>query len=127
MTKRAAESGLEFFSAWFCPYAQRAWIALEHHGLKYNKVEGLLPDAPCSQDFKGYKKHPRLLELNPKGLVPTLCEDGMPPVYESAVCVEYIDELAQRSGGNLDRTLMPGSPAERAALRLKVDWINKSL
>jgi len=62
MTKRAAESGLEFFSAWFCPYAQRAWIALEHHGLKYNKVEGLLPDAP-GQDFKGYKKHPRLLEL----------------------------------------------------------------
>ena len=62
MTKRAAESGLEFFSAWFCPYAQRAWIALEHHGLKYNKVEGLLPDAP-GQDFKGYKKHPKLLEL----------------------------------------------------------------
>jgi len=52
----------------------------------------------------------------------------MPPVYESAVCVEYIDELARdRSGGNLNRTLMPGSPAERAALRLKVDWINKSL
>ena len=62
MTKRAAETGLEFFSAWFCPYAQRAWTALEHHGLKYSKVEGLLPDAP-GQDFKGYKKHPRLLEL----------------------------------------------------------------
>lgn len=162
MTKRAAETGLEFFSAWFCPYAQRAWIALEHHGLKYSKVEGLLPDAP-GQDFKSYKKHPRLLELtfdlmlrwqlfsflsifsgrqewdagshtrssclsfgrNPKGLVPTLCEDGMPPVYESAVCVEYIDELAARGGGN--SSLMPGSPAERAALRLKVDWINKIL
>jgi len=66
---------------------------------------------------------------NPKGLVPTLCEDGMPPVYESAVCVEYIDELASRdrSGGHFFHTLMPGSPAERAALRLKVDWINKSL
>eukprot|EP00438_Fugacium_kawagutii_P028710 Skav229184 [mRNA] locus=scaffold1004:268023:268682:- [translate_table: standard] len=123
MTKRAAESGLEFFSAWFCPYAQRAWIALEHHGLKYSKVEGLLPDAP-GQDFKGYKKHPRLLELNPKGLVPTLCEDGMPPVYESAICVEYIDELAAGRGNS---SLMPGSPAERAALRLKVDWINKIL
>lgn len=71
----------------------------------------------------------RIFQLrNPKGLVPTLCEDGMPPVYESAVCVEYIDELARdRSGGNLNRTLMPGSPAERAALRLKVDWINKRL
>ena len=59
----------------------------------------------------------------------TLCEDGMPPVYESAVCVEYIDELASRdrSGGHFFHTLMPGSPAERAALRLKVDWINKSL
>ncbi|CAK9038947.1 Glutathione S-transferase U16 (AtGSTU16) (GST class-tau member 16) [Durusdinium trenchii] len=128
MSKRAADktvsAGLEFFSAWFCPYAQRAWIALEHHGLKYRKIEGLLPDAP-GEDFKGYKKHPRLLELNPKGLVPTLAEDGMPPVYESSVCVEYIDEIAACCGER--PSLMPGTPAERAALRLKVDWINKNL
>ena len=58
---------------------------------------------------------------NPKGLVPTLSEgEGKPPVCESAVCVEYIDELAG------SRSLLPGSPAERAAIRLKVDWINKS-
>lgn len=78
-------------------------------------------------DTNGWIPHEKFLSFgrNPKGLVPTLCEDGMPPVYESAVCVEYIDELAARSGGN--SSLMPGSPAERAALRLKVDWINKIL
>ena len=84
-------------------------------------------DAMTCHDTMNWSHFSATKLRNPKGLVPTLCEDGMPPVYESAVCVEYIDELAQRSGGNLDRTLMPGSPAERAALRLKVDWINKSL
>mmetsp|Transcript_20229 Transcript_20229/g.36687 ORF Transcript_20229/g.36687 Transcript_20229/m.36687 type:complete len:264 (+) Transcript_20229:53-844(+) len=126
--KRPREEGepLEFFSAWFCPYAQRAWIALEHHGLKYQKVEGLLPDAP-GDDFAGYKKHPRLLELNPKGLVPTLCEgSGSSPVFESAVCVEYVDELASKSG-TAAASLLPGSPSERAALRLEADWVNKNL
>lgn len=61
MTKRPPP--LDFFSAWFCPYAQRAWIALEHHGLKFRKLEGLEPDAVDAAQFKGYKKHPKLLEL----------------------------------------------------------------
>mmetsp|Transcript_45794 Transcript_45794/g.106374 ORF Transcript_45794/g.106374 Transcript_45794/m.106374 type:complete len:267 (+) Transcript_45794:39-839(+) len=128
--KRPREEGepLEFFSAWFCPYAQRAWIALEHHGLKYQKVEGLLPDAP-GPDFVAYKKHPRLLELNPKGLVPTLCQgSNAPAVYESNVCVEFADELAtSKSNGAAAASLLPGTPSERAALRLEADWVNKSL
>eukprot|EP00927_Polykrikos_kofoidii_P077848 TRINITY_DN74752_c0_g1_i1.p1 TRINITY_DN74752_c0_g1~~TRINITY_DN74752_c0_g1_i1.p1 ORF type:complete len:274 (+),score=37.69 TRINITY_DN74752_c0_g1_i1:68-889(+) len=122
---------LEFFSAWFCPYAQRAWIALEHHGLPYQRHEALKPDKP-GEDFVGYIKLPRLLELNPKGLVPTLSEgEGTPPVYESAICVEYIDELALRSAANGDgaafgsASLLPGGPCERAQLRMRADWVNR--
>jgi len=118
---------LEFFSAWFCPYAQRAWIALEHHGVPFKKVEGLLPDRP-GEEFVGYIKNPRLLELNPKGLVPTISEGpGTPPVYESLVCIEYIDELGAGGGElNVDgATLLPGSPSQRADLRLKSDWVNR--
>eukprot|EP00928_Gymnodinium_smaydae_P075613 TRINITY_DN58628_c0_g1_i1.p1 TRINITY_DN58628_c0_g1~~TRINITY_DN58628_c0_g1_i1.p1 ORF type:complete len:272 (+),score=28.52 TRINITY_DN58628_c0_g1_i1:150-965(+) len=114
---------LEFFSAWFCPYAQRAWIALEHHGLPYKKIEGLIPDKP-GEDFVGYVKNPRLLELNPKGLVPTISEgNDSPPVYESLICVEYIDELA--SGLSTDVSLLPGAPSARADLKLKADWVNR--
>lgn len=113
---------LEFFSAWFCPYAQRAWIALEHHGLPYKKVEGLLPDKPGEQ-FVGYIKNPRLLELNPKGMVPTISEGpGSPPVYESLVCVEYVDEVA---GAGAAGSLLPGRACERAQLRVQADWVNR--
>lgn len=58
-------------------------------------------------------------------MVPVLSEEGMPPVCESLVCVEYVDELAALHGGA--SSLLPGSPAERAALRVKVDWINRNL
>lgn len=30
-----AEDGVELYSAWFCPFAQRAWIAAEEKGIKY--------------------------------------------------------------------------------------------
>lgn len=121
---KKARGDIEFFSAWFCPYAQRAWIALEHHGLQYNKVEGLLPDK-AGTDFVGYVKNPRLLELNPKGLVPTLSEGpGTTPVFESLIAVEYVDEKAKE--GTTDATLLPGTPAARAGLRLKADWVNKN-
>ena len=30
---------ITFYSAWYCPFAQRAWIALEHLGLPYTYVE----------------------------------------------------------------------------------------
>jgi len=115
---------LEFFSAWFCPYAQRAWIALEHHKLPFKKLDGLLPDQPGT-DFVGYIKNPRLLELNPKGLVPTISEgEGTPPVYESLFCIEYADELA-KAVGSPTPSLFPGTPAERASLRVKADWVNR--
>lgn len=122
----AGPTEVEFFSAWFCPYAQRAWIALEHHGVPYKKVEGLLPDKP-GEDFVGYIKNPRLLELNPKGLVPTLSEGpSSPPVYESLVCVEYIDELAGGPIPSAAPSLLPGPPSQRAELRLQADWVNKN-
>jgi glutathione S-transferase len=63
---------INFYSAWFCPYAQRAWLTLEHHGIKYNYIESLTVKKDQSEGDHGYDKHPRLLQLNPKGLVPTI-------------------------------------------------------
>jgi glutathione S-transferase len=53
---------LKFYTAWFCPYAHRAHITLEHLKLPYEKIEA----------YDGTNKDPRLLELNPKGQVPTI-------------------------------------------------------
>jgi glutathione S-transferase len=88
-----AKPRVKLFSAWFCPYAQRAWTALNLLEIPYEKIEALtlVKDPEKSGGVKrtsegeektgdgapiakteGYLKHPRLLELNPKGLVPTM-------------------------------------------------------
>jgi len=59
---------IRFYSAWFCPYAQRAWMVLNNLGCTYNLIESLVVD----NTTQVYKKNSRLLEINQKGLVPTL-------------------------------------------------------
>ncbi len=62
----------KFFSAWFCPYAQRAWLVLEHHQIPFEYIESLTVNKNQEEGDNGYTKNARLLQLNPKGLVPTL-------------------------------------------------------
>lgn len=79
------EQPLVFYSAWFCPYAQRVWMALnEHPNIQYQLVESLGSGLEAS-----YTKHPDLLACNPKGLVPTLVV--MPQQQKTNI---------SRSGGN---------------------------
>mmetsp|Transcript_25474 Transcript_25474/g.58790 ORF Transcript_25474/g.58790 Transcript_25474/m.58790 type:complete len:265 (-) Transcript_25474:252-1046(-) len=103
---------IKFYSSWFCPYAQRAWLALEYHGVPFRLIESL---EVVGDD---YVKNPNLLCINPKGLVPTLevpsdmlsaqqrddkrwaveaSTESLPPssvvVTESIDCVEFIDGL----------------------------------
>ena len=59
---------VRFYSAWFCPYAQRAWMVLNNLGISHTLIESLEVD----EASHAYKKNTRLLEINPKGLVPTL-------------------------------------------------------
>ena len=72
-----AAAPLKFYSAWFCPYAQRAWIALEHTGVPFERIEAL----KLNEDRNSYWKDDRLLAVNPKGLVPTLT---LPPRASSS-------------------------------------------
>lgn len=58
------------YSAWFCPYAQRVWCALNYFRVDYDLVEALGSGMDAA-----YTKHPDLLKWNPKGLVPTLVSD----------------------------------------------------
>ena len=78
-------------SSWFCPFAQRAWIALNHRGIAYDWVEALDWNADGS-----YKKAPVLLAHNPQGLVPTIIgrHGSGEVVTESSICVEFADDFA---------------------------------
>jgi glutathione S-transferase len=35
----SGEAEVDFFCSWFCPFAQRAWIALEEKGVRYTYRE----------------------------------------------------------------------------------------
>lgn len=59
-------ASVTLLTAWFCPFAQRARIALEEKGIGYEAVESL------EVVGDGYKKNPDLLQYNPSGLVPVL-------------------------------------------------------
>ena len=57
-------------------------------------------DADDREDFWYHYKSPGLLEANPLGMVPTLVDEGGRVVTESAVCVQFVDELARVRGGS---------------------------
>ena len=56
-------------------------------------------DADDREDFWYHYKSPGLLEANPLGMVPTLVDEDGRVVTESAVCVQFVDELARVRGG----------------------------
>lgn len=116
---------IELLSAWFCPYAQRAWIALEEKCPgKFTVTESMTIDTPS----KRFEKTALLLEKNAKGQVPVIIDrrgdngDKGAVVYESLVCVEYVDEAVE------DGTkLLPGPPSQRARARMMAQSLNDEI
>jgi len=119
---RGAQSTI-LYCSWFCPYAQRAWIALEEKGVEYQYVEinpyemgerpGTYTKIALSIEEKR-RKYPDFVATSPRGLVPGIRrtqESAQYSVWESAVCMEYIDEAYEGS------PLMPSDPAQRAHVR----------
>jgi len=83
-----AESELVFFNAFFCPYAQMAWIALNEKGVadRAEFVEGL---TIVGGD---YQVHPRLRKLGHLG-VPTIYHKSSGTVVGgSTECIIFIDD-----------------------------------
>lgn len=124
----------KFLTAWFCPYAQRAWIALNYHRVPYELIEALdLKRTPgqALKDATGYDKHPLLLKHHPSGLVPTIVdvEERQPAVYDSLTCVQFADDLAAAGELPLDVSppLLPTEPVMRARARMWAEWVDKNL
>lgn len=127
-------SQIEILSGWFCPYAQRAWMALEEKCAgKYTLTEAMenIPAQKCMI------KLPLLLEKNPNGKVPVILDrsgrkgendkdDEEVIVYESLICVEYIDEATTDNAGPTT-LLLPGSPAQRAHARMWATKLNDGI
>mmetsp|Transcript_26575 Transcript_26575/g.32190 ORF Transcript_26575/g.32190 Transcript_26575/m.32190 type:complete len:237 (+) Transcript_26575:69-779(+) len=74
-----------FITNKMCPYAQKAWIALETIKASYNMEEISLYGANGKPDW--------FLKLNPEGTVPVLsCYDGMMVLADSEIILDFIQD-----------------------------------
>lgn len=126
---------MRFLTAWFCPFAHRVHVALEHSKLKYEWVEAL---GWVEKDGLWHHwKSPELQASSALGTVPVLVPEPPAPdaaagaavggiVHESIVCVEYVDEVAQ-AGPQPPAPMLPADPWARARCRNATDFVNKRL
>ena len=87
--------------------AQKVRIVLAEKGLEWESHHLLLA--------KGEHQTPEYFKLNPKGVVPTLLDNGE-VVRESTIIIEYLDDTYR------DPSLMPDTSLDRAQARL---WMKR--
>ena len=97
---------LELVSFKVCPFVQRSVIALNMKGIEYSLTHINPHDAP--DWFKA---------ISPLGKVPVLLVDGT-PLFESAVILEYLDEVYPPS-------LHPADPLEKAQHRAWIEFCSE--
>ena len=106
------------YGAWFCPFVQRAWIALEEKRVPYHYVEiNPYEDGDGRTTKKALplaekrRRYPEFVAASPRGLVPALSHDGG-TVCDSMVVVEFIEEQFPQNA-----PLLPAAPLDRAKCR----------
>mmetsp|Transcript_17842 Transcript_17842/g.33798 ORF Transcript_17842/g.33798 Transcript_17842/m.33798 type:complete len:320 (-) Transcript_17842:166-1125(-) len=129
-TREEKELPIKLYSSWFCPFAQRAWIAMEEKGVKYQWVEinpyEVDPKQPGGYTKKALllsekkKKFPGFVETSPTGLVPGLDNQGE-RVHDSLIVVEYIDEAFEGPA------LLPSSALLRAQQRKWSNYVTEAI
>jgi glutathione S-transferase len=128
-----------YLSAWFCPFAHRATLALEHHQgrVEYEWVEALGWEQRNDQknvtgaghEWWYHWKAEELKRAHPGALVPTLIPvamDGKPDesksVYESIVTIDYIDQVSGAIGKD---KLVSDDPFLAARARVWTEKVNR--
>lgn len=112
--RKIAPAIVRFYDSGSCPYAQRAWIALEESGTKYSTVTVDLQHK--SQEFLDIYARANPLP-GARAKVPVLHvgengDDDEAVLCESSVVAEYIAEVYS------DSNLSPSSALDRATMRL---------
>jgi len=109
--KHQKPAPLKLYAGWFCPFVQRVWMVLEVKKLDYQYKE-----------INPYHKSKELMDLNPRGLVPTLEYDHK-PLYESTVMCEFLEDAYPSA---LPR-LLPSEPYEKARARIWIDFVTSRI
>ena len=123
-----------YYSAWFCPFAHSATLALERHRgfVSYERIESLrwkkrrsktTEEITTKHEHLYYYKSPDLLKANPRGGVPTIKDEHGNVITESIGCIQYVDELV--NGGS--EPILASTAHERAKERLMADFVAKTI
>lgn len=102
----------ELYTHPMSPCAQKVKIALCEKGLKW---EPRFVNLAEKQNLT-----PEYLRLNPKGVVPTLVDNGH-PIIESSIICEYIEDT------NPQNPLRPANPVDCARMRLWMRHVDDKL
>lgn len=101
------QKSIKLYDSQTSPNCHRVKVVLEEKRLPYE----LIP-----VDLKaGEQKKPDFLRLNPYGKVPVII-DGETVLYESCIINEYLEERYP------ERPLMPKDDAQRAGIRILIDY-----
>lgn len=106
---------LRFYSAWFCPFAQRVWFVLLLKDIDHEYIE-----------VDPYRVSNWWLKISrQQAEVPVIVSnetDGETTIIDSTRIVEYLDELRPEVS-----SLMQGSPEQRAELKHWASHINTNI
>lgn len=108
---------MKFYYAWYCPFAQRAWMTLLHKGLECELIE-----------VDPYDKTNWWMEISRNTAQVPVIEyfdeenDNKTTIVDSTHVVEFLEELKPTFN-----PILPNSPAVRAEQRYWVDHINKKI
>jgi len=118
------------YSSWFCPFAQRTWIACEETGVEYLWKE-INPYKVDPNQAGGYTKlshsldekrrrYPDFINASPRGLVPAVAHTDttgqqVVAVWESLPSAEYVNTVFG------DGSLTPSDPWEKAMTQIWCD------
>ena len=110
-----AKAPLKFYSAWYCPFAQRAWMALLHKGLAFEYIE-----VDPYRESRWWLDISRKRAKGPVIVMPSEKATGSTTVIDSTRVIEYLDDLAPDIS-----PLFPGDPNDKAELRFWIDHVNE--
>jgi glutathione S-transferase len=95
----------------YCPFAERARLALSAKGIKCDVINCHLKNKPKF-----------LTDAHPNGQVPVLLHNGK-VILESEIIVEYVDQAFPDQG----KSLYPKDPAERASARAHITYFGQKV
>ena len=108
---------MKLYNAWYCPFAQRAWMALIHKGIDFEYVE---VDPYDKTDW--WLKVSRGAALVPVVVQPNTAGDGETTVVESNRILEFLEDCQPDSSA-----IFSSDPLQRAEQKYWMDHIGNRI